>query len=61
MQELERRAVAKGLTEIELSVSLPSRGFYEILGYQAIEDCDIDVGEGQRLCFWKAKKKLTAD
>ena len=58
MGELENRAKAKGCPELELSVSLPSRGFYEGLGYQMMEQDSIDVGEGQRLNFWKARKSL---
>lgn len=58
MLELENRARSKGWTELELSVSLPSRGFYEGLGYEMIEECSIDVGEGERLDFWKARKSL---
>jgi len=59
MQELERRAMMGGLAEIVLSVSLPSRRFYESMGYHMIEDCAINLGEGQQLSFWKAIKKLT--
>jgi len=58
MQELESRAMARGCSESELSVSLPSRGFYEHLGYNISEECSIDVGEGQHLDFWKASKPL---
>jgi ribosomal protein S18 acetylase RimI-like enzyme len=58
MLALERRAVEKGLEEVVLDVSLPSRGFYERLGYAITETCAIDVGEGQRLHYWKAKKRL---
>lgn len=59
MQELENRAKTRGCTELELSVSLPSRGFYERLGYSISEECSMDVGEGQHLDFWKASKPLT--
>ena len=59
MRELENKAKAGGCTESELSVSLPARGFYERLGYEMLEECSIDVGEGQRLDFWKARKPLT--
>lgn len=59
MCELEKRAISRGLKESELSVSLPSKGFYESLGYDMIEECSIDVGEGQDLVFWKARKPLT--
>ncbi len=58
MRELESRAVARGHGEVELSVSLPSRGFYEALGYEILGEASMDVGEGQALCFWKARKSL---
>lgn len=58
MRELENKAAAKGCNEPELSVSLPSRGFYESLGYEMLEECSIDVGGGEHLDFWKAKKSL---
>jgi N-acetylglutamate synthase-like GNAT family acetyltransferase len=58
MCELETRAIAKGHREVALSVSLPSRQFYEALGYEIQQEAHIDVGEGQQLDFWKAKKVL---
>jgi N-acetylglutamate synthase-like GNAT family acetyltransferase len=58
MQELEKKAFINGISEVSLSVSLPSRKFYESLGYEIIEDRSIDVGEGQRLDYWEAKKTL---
>lgn len=61
MRELEARAKARGYNEAVLSVSLPSRAFYERLGYEIIEDRSIDVGEGEILCFWKAKKALSQE
>ncbi len=58
MQGLEEEARQRGVTESELSVSLPSKRFYEGLGYEMVEERSKDVGEGQRLDFWKAKKLL---
>lgn len=58
MQAIEKKATIKGIREVKLSVSLPSRRFYESLGYEIIEDRTIDVGEGQRLDYWEAKKTL---
>jgi ribosomal protein S18 acetylase RimI-like enzyme len=58
MQELEKEAIANGIERIVLSVSLPSRRFYEILGYEIIAEHTIDVGEGQRLDYWDARKTL---
>jgi GNAT superfamily N-acetyltransferase len=59
MSELESRAQAKGLSEVVLSVSLPSRGFYEYLGYEVLAECSLDVGEGQHLAYWPGRKALT--
>jgi N-acetylglutamate synthase-like GNAT family acetyltransferase len=58
MQALEQKARMKGMCEIELSVSLPSRNFYENLGYEITEDASVDVGEGQHLAYWQARKAL---
>jgi len=59
MRALEQAAVAAGQTEFVLSVSLPSRRFYERLGYEMVEPRSRDVGEGQRLDYWAARKSLT--
>jgi GNAT superfamily N-acetyltransferase len=58
MLDLEERARQKGHTETVLSVSLPSQGFYERLGYRIIEAHSLDVGEGEYLNYWKARKVL---
>jgi GNAT superfamily N-acetyltransferase len=58
MKELENRAKKKGLREATLAVSLPSKGFYESLGYEIIREVSLDVGEGQRLDYWEARKTL---
>ena len=58
MKALENEARASGVAEIGLSISLPSKGFYESLGYKVVEEKSRDVGEGQRLDFWKAVKQL---
>jgi GNAT superfamily N-acetyltransferase len=58
MEHLEGRARSEGLNEFTLDVSLPSRQFYERLGYQLSEDTHLDVGEGQSLDYWKANKSL---
>jgi ribosomal protein S18 acetylase RimI-like enzyme len=58
MRELETRAQLGGHREVVLDVSLPSREFYDGLGYEVFEEACLDVGEGQHLDFWKAKKAL---
>jgi GNAT superfamily N-acetyltransferase len=61
METLEERARADGVEEIWLDVSLPSRAFYEKMGYRGFEPAFLDVGDGQQLDYWKASKRLTAD
>ena len=60
MSELESRAKSRGLSEVILSVSLPSRKFYENLEYEILAECSIDVGEGQHLNYWPGRKILTS-
>jgi len=61
MDELEATSFLAGHRAVRLSVSLPSRGFYEGRGYHIIEDCSIDVGEGQLLEYWEAEKPLAGE
>jgi RimJ/RimL family protein N-acetyltransferase len=58
MKELEKRAALNAVGEIVLSVSLPSKRFYESLGYEMTASRSIDVGESQRLDYWEAKKMM---
>ncbi len=58
MHALENAARDIGVTDSELDISLPSRNFYESLDYIVVEEKSQDVGEGQRLDFWKARKSL---
>ncbi len=60
MLELEANAKKKGIPEIMLHVSLPSRRFYENLKYKISEPHKIDVGQGQFLKYWKGKKNLNS-
>lgn len=61
MDALESHARAAGHESVRLAVSLPSRPFYEGRGYHLLEDCSIDVGEGERLDYWTAEKSLADD
>jgi len=60
MEHLEQRARSAGFEAVTLDVSLPSRQFYEGLGYRLSEAAHLDVGEGQRLDYWRATKLLVA-
>ena len=43
---------------IRVRDKLSAIAFYEGLGYEMVEEKSKDVGEGQRLDFWKARKFL---
>jgi GNAT superfamily N-acetyltransferase len=58
MDALEAAAVEGGCAYACLSVSQPARGFYESRGYRIVEECSLDAGEGQRLDYWQAVKRL---
>ena len=60
LSDLESRAKAQGISEIILSVSLPSRKFYEKLEYEILPERSIGVGEGQHLNYWPGRKTLTS-
>ena len=61
MDELEAQASAEGLQSVSLCVSLPSRGFYERRGYSMSELLSGDMGEGQALDYWRARKSVPND
>ena len=58
MKHLEEKAKSSGLSEVVLDISLPSRQFYNRLGYEIIEEAQLDVGDSQYLDYWKARKVL---
>jgi GNAT superfamily N-acetyltransferase len=58
MDELEERASAAGLASVSLSVSLPSRAFYVRRGYSVSGMLSGDMGCGQTLDYWQARKSL---
>jgi hypothetical protein len=58
MDALERKALAQGLSEVTLCISLPSKTFYNRLGYEVVEDCAYDVGGGEIMHYWTAHKRL---
>ncbi len=58
MDWLETFAAGTGQDHVELSVSLPSRRFYEKRGYRITGPARIDVGQGQVLEYWEGVKVL---
>ena len=58
MFAIEKIARSKGYSKVFLSVSLPSKQFYENLDYTIFEECSLSVGNGEYLDYWKAMKQL---
>jgi len=58
MRELEERAVSTGITVVKLDASLPSKTFYDVLGYATLDRAFREVGNGRRLDYYKMEKAL---
>ena len=58
MRKLEKRAVSTGIDVVKLDASLPSKTFYEALGYVTLERTFLEVGNNRRLDFYKMEKAL---
>ncbi|MBN1625083.1 MAG: GNAT family N-acetyltransferase [Deltaproteobacteria bacterium] len=58
MTHLEKKAMEKKIPKLTLSISLPSRQFYERLGYKVLDNCVLDVGGGECLKYWIGEKEL---
>ncbi len=58
MRELERKAVSAGVDVVKLDASLPSKKFYELLGYVVLEETFLELGNNKRLDYYKMEKTL---
>ena len=58
MHHLEERAAASGINSIRLDASLPSKAFYDRLGYATVEAAFLEVENGRRLDFFRMQKIL---
>jgi N-acetylglutamate synthase-like GNAT family acetyltransferase len=58
MIELEKTAISTNSPKVWLSMALPTRKFYEDLGYEITNKCSIEVKSGKRLYYWTASKDL---
>jgi len=56
MRHLEERAAASGIDSIRLDASLPSKAFYDRLGYATVEAAFLEVENGRRLDFFRMQK-----
>ena len=58
VQHLEETAALQGVKTVKLDASLPSKAFYDRLGYATVEAAFLPVENGQRLDFFKMQKTL---
>ena len=59
MQKLEEKALSTGVRIVKLDASLPSKKFYDSLGYVLLEETFLEVENGKRLDYYKMEKSLT--
>lgn len=58
MRRLEEKAAANGVATVKLDASLPSKAFYDRLGYVTVEQTFLPLANGRRLEFFKMQKRL---
>jgi len=58
VQHLEEAAALRGVRTVKLDASLPSKAFYDRLGYATVEAAFLPVQNGRRLDFFKMQKNL---
>ena len=58
MQKLEEKALLAGVGIVKLDASLPSKKFYDSLGYTTLEATFLEVENGKRLDYYKMQKSV---
>jgi GNAT superfamily N-acetyltransferase len=58
MQKLEEKALLQGINIVKLDASLPSKKFYDLLGYVTLEETFLEVEDNKRLDYFKMQKIL---
>ncbi len=58
VQHLEETAARAGVETVKLDASLPSKTFYDRLGYVTIEPAFLPVENGRRLDFFRMQRTL---
>lgn len=58
MCKLEEKAGSLGVAAVKLDASLPSKTFYDLLGYTTLEKAFREVENNQRLHYYKMEKRL---
>jgi GNAT superfamily N-acetyltransferase len=59
MHKLEEKAISTGVRAVKLDASLPSKRFYDSLGYTTSEETYLEVEKGKKLHYYKMDKELT--
>jgi GNAT superfamily N-acetyltransferase len=58
MQKLEEKALSQGIHIVKLDASLPSKKFYDLLGYVTLEETFLEVENDKKLHYYKMEKSL---
>jgi GNAT superfamily N-acetyltransferase len=58
MRKLEDKAISSGVNKVKLDASLPSKKFYDSLGYATSEATYLDVENDKKLHYYKMNKRL---
>lgn len=58
IRKLEEKAISLGIGIIKLDASIPSKKFYDSLGYVMLEETFLEVENNKRLDFYKMEKSL---
>jgi GNAT superfamily N-acetyltransferase len=58
MKKLEEKALSRGINIVKLDASLPSKKFYDLLGYVTLEETFLIVENSQKLHYYKMEKSL---
>ena len=61
MRKLEAKALSNKISLVKLNASLPSKKFYDSLGYSTSRKTFLKVENGKRLNYYKMKKSLTKE
>jgi len=58
MQKLEAKAISSKISLVKLNASLPSKKFYDSLGYSTFKKTFLKVENGKKLNYYKMGKSL---
>ena len=59
MSKLEEKATSSGVNKVKLDASLPSKKFYDSLGYKLCEKTYVKLENNKKLYYYKMSKALT--